>query len=119
MFKSKRTNKPVILSELPNYPFQSVEDDEDLYFFEVEPKVSKTAMDEAVQLLNNREIPDNFSVDKQLTQFSQDFLKTNKMNLEKFKALDVFKHEEYEYCQAVLVSLIWYLAQTVTKGVKT
>lgn len=110
MFKCKRTGNAVILSTNSKYPFQDPENDEDLFFFEVEPKVSQKAMNEASEMLNLKNIPDNFSTDKQLVKFAQESLQTRRVNLENFKELEVFKSQDYEYCQGVLIAIIWFLA---------
>lgn len=99
-----RTNQPVAISEVEGYTFFNGE--EDLYLMEVVLKVLDTARGEGRQLMQSQ-IPHNFSLDLQLMQFVRKTMSGEIMDLQEFKALDVWEQSYLEYDQAVLLSMIF------------
>lgn len=65
MFKCKRTNEVVTVSDNPNYVFTNNSLDEDLMLFETYLAVSNTAKEEAAALTIST-LPSNFSHNREL-----------------------------------------------------
>ena len=99
-----RTNQPVTLSEVEGYAFFNGE--EDLYLIEVVLKASETAREEGRQLVQSH-IPHSFSNDNQLMQFVRKIVSGEIIDMQEFKALDVWQQSYLEYDQAVLISTIF------------
>lgn len=101
-----RTQNPVELSEVLSYPFSN--GTEDLFFFETTLNSSQAAKNEALALFHSKNIPFNFSNDKELEKLVRKYLNTNVIDLKDFKQLSVLKNNQLEYDEAVLLSILWF-----------
>ena len=107
MICCNRTKEKVTVSELNEYVFYNPTLDEDLYRFETHVKCSDDARHEASLIIEKGSVPDNYSNDKPLQSFVNDYLKSGHYHLDAFKALDVLTKDTLEFDEAVLLSVLY------------
>lgn len=109
MIICKRTNEKVQPSELTDYVFYNPNTDEDLFLMETQLVTSEAAKQEAFQLIKDNHIPENFSNNNQLEEYTRNYLKTRIFDIPTFKSLNILKKEQFEYDEAVLLNVIYQL----------
>ena len=109
MFYCKRTNTPVTVSSLLDYAFYNPILDEDLFLFETYANCSETSKTEAKETIKLGYVEDDYSNNKPLLSFVNNYLKSKTFNLMDFKKLDVIHYDYFEYDEAVLISVIYLL----------
>lgn len=108
MIYCTRTHERVTLSPNKDYIFYNSSLDEDLYRFETYVKCSDEAKAEALEIIKEGVIPDNFSNNAELQAFVANYLKCQHFNLDSFKKLEVLKQDKLEYDEAVLLSILYH-----------
>ena len=100
-------NNALFLSTIEGYLFTNPDLDEDLYFMEVKLNVSEAAVAEAREIFNNQEIPENFSNDKELSEFIKKDFEDLIDDYEALAKLAVVFEDEWEFDQAVLMAVLY------------
>ena len=108
MICCNRTHERVTLSPNKDYIFYNATLDEDLYRFETYVKCSDEAKAEALEIIKNGVIPDNFSNNTELQAFVSNYLNCHHFHLDSFKKLEVLKQDKLEYDEAVLLSILYH-----------
>lgn len=103
-----RTNERVSLSRDVDYIFYNPNRDEQLLRFETYVKCSDEAKAEALEIIKQGEIPDNFSNNVELQAFVSSYMNRGFFELSEFKELEVLKQDKLEYDEAVLLSVLYH-----------
>lgn len=103
-----RTHERVTLSPNKDYIFYNPSLDEDLHRFETYVNCSDEAKAEALEIIKNGVIPDNFSNNAELQAFVSNYLQCHYFHLDSFKKLAVLQQDKLEYDEAVLLSILYH-----------